>query len=171
MNVVAEIKPYLMLGSVAVRTPGFIRNNEITLVINAAKDFVLSTECIVEQIHVKCDDKPDAPLKNHFDSVAEHIYNEREKQGKVFVHCVAGISRSPSLVMAYLMKHEHMTLLEAFHLVREKRPFVRPNNGFWLQLIEYEKELRGHNTVTMEKCGSAAVPSVYKIESLNMVYL
>ena len=34
MNVVAEIKPYLMLGSVAVRTPGFIRNNEITLVIN-----------------------------------------------------------------------------------------------------------------------------------------
>ena len=56
--------------------------------------------------------------------------------------------------MAYLMKHEHMTLLEAFHLVREKRPFVRPNNGFWLQLIEYEKELKGYNTVTMEKCGS-----------------
>ena len=50
-------------------------------------------------------------------------------------------------MMAYLMKYENRTLLEAHDIVKENRKFVRPNRGFWNQLIEYELKLKGSNTV------------------------
>ena len=48
-------------------------------------------------------------------------------QHSVFVHCAAGISRSTSFIMAYLMKHEGMTLLDAFLHIRKRRTFACPN--------------------------------------------
>ena len=61
------------------------------------------------------------------------------------------IFRAPSLTMAYLMKHEKMTLLDAHTLVREKRSIIRPNPGFWRQLVEYEASLFSANTVEMRQ--------------------
>lgn len=48
-----------------------------------------------------------------------------------------------------------MSLADAYKLVHNKRIFVRPNMGFWKQLIEYEEELIGRNTVTMILSGSS----------------
>ena len=42
----------------------------------------------------------------------------------------------------------------------EKRPFVRPNAGFWRQLIDYEIKLFGTNTVKMVKTPSGVLPEV-----------
>ena len=47
------------------------------------------------------------------------------------------------------MKHQNLSLVEAHSLVISKRRMIRPNTGFWTQLIEYEKKLFGKNTVTM----------------------
>ena len=47
------------------------------------------------------------------------------------------------------MKYQRLSLVEAHDLVKSKRKMIRPNNGFWIQLIEYEKKLFGKNTVTM----------------------
>jgi protein-tyrosine phosphatase len=63
------------------------------------------------------------------------------------VHCAAGISRSTSIVLAYLMKHEKMALKEAFILVKTQRKGVSPNKGFVKQLLRFEKELFGSNSV------------------------
>ena len=52
-----------------------------------------------------------------------------------------GVSRSTSLVLAYLMKYKRMTLRQAFELVSSRRTCVRPNPGFWRQLLDYEKRL------------------------------
>ena len=52
------------------------------------------------------------------------------------------------------MTFENMTLEEAHNYVYKRRTFVRPNFGFWKQLIEYEKELKGANTVTMVSSGT-----------------
>ena len=57
--------------------------------------------------------------------------------------------RSATLVLAYLMKYHNLPLIEAHSLVKSKRKMIRPNDGFWQQLIEYEKKLFGKNTVTM----------------------
>ena len=60
---------------------------------------------------------------------------------RVLVHCNLGISRSTSLILAYLMKTFNATLMEAFKYLRHRRPIVCPNLGFLHQLIDFEYEL------------------------------
>ena len=56
--------------------------------------------------------------------------------GKIFVHCKEGVSRSASLVLAYLVRDQEMELKDAVRLVRSKRE-ITPNEGFLQQLIDY----------------------------------
>ncbi|KAM4636810.1 dual specificity phosphatase 29-like isoform 1-T2 [Discoglossus pictus] len=60
--------------------------------------------------------------------------------GKVFIHCVKGISRASSLVLAYLMMYEKLTLVNAIKAVSSRR-YICPNNGFLSQLIQLDKRL------------------------------
>ncbi len=54
---------------------------------------------------------------------------------------LSGVSRSATIVLAYLMKYHHNTLKEAYIYLAEKRPQICPNEGFLLQLIRYENDL------------------------------
>jgi len=59
-----------------------------------------------------------------------------------------GVSRSATIVLAYLMKYHHNTLKEAFYFLIEKRPQIWPNEGFLLQLLRYETELTRSREIT-----------------------
>ncbi len=61
--------------------------------------------------------------------------------GAVYVHCYAGVSRSATLCIAYLMCHCGLPFLEAMRTVRRARPVVCPNTGFMEQLQVYEQRL------------------------------
>ena len=52
-----------------------------------------------------------------------------------------GISRSPTIVIAYLMKKLNLKLVDAYEKVREKRPIIAPNIVFMNQLMDYETKL------------------------------
>ncbi|CAF0840724.1 unnamed protein product [Adineta steineri] len=92
-------------------------------------------------IHIPMPDEPRTNIKQHFDRTNELLHGIYEKQERCLVHCAAGVSRSATIVLAYLMKYHHNTLKEAFYYLIEKRPQVWPNEGFLLQLIRYETEL------------------------------
>ena len=77
-----------------------------------------------------------------FDSIIQLI-EESFSQGAVLVNCAAGMSRSPSFVIAYLMKMQQKTLNDAFIFVKRARPKIFPNSFFMTQLLAYEDELRG----------------------------
>ena len=68
----------------------------------------------------------------------------------VLVHCVAGVSRSASVCIAFLVKHRGRTLLEAASQVKAARAVVFPNAGFWRALRELEHRVRGEVTVPEE---------------------
>jgi protein-tyrosine phosphatase len=51
-------------------------------------------------------------------------------RGAVLVHCYAGVSRSATCVIAYLMQEKHMGFEEAFSFASKKRPVIFPNMGF-----------------------------------------
>jgi protein-tyrosine phosphatase len=53
----------------------------------------------------------------------------QQQQGSVLVHCEQGMSRSSTVVMAYLMRYQGMTRDEAYVICKSKRPMVNPNEG------------------------------------------
>lgn len=81
---------------------------------------------------------------NGYDEIKPHIkagiefIDEHIKDKKVLVHCMAGISRSPSMVIAYLMS-KGMPLAEAYWFVRDKRNIINPFSGFLKEIAEYFK--------------------------------
>jgi len=70
--------------------------------------------------------------------------------GCVLVHCAAGMSRSVTVVLAYLLLHTNRTLREAFHLVHGSRPGIWPNDGFMAALIDKELAHRKTSTLTLD---------------------
>ena len=64
---------------------------------------------------------------------------------KTLVHCMAGASRSATIVIAYLMWTLKMKFLDALEYTTKKRPIVYPNCGFKEQLKMFEKLLIDNN--------------------------
>ena len=60
---------------------------------------------------------------------------------KVLVHCMAGASRSATIVIAYLMWSKRLNFEDAINYVKEKRPLIGPNEGFVKQLKMFENYL------------------------------
>ena len=60
---------------------------------------------------------------------------------KVFVHCAAGMSRSPTVVIAYIMWKNKIFLNDAIKIVKNKRRLISPNENFMNQLKIFEKLL------------------------------
>lgn len=59
----------------------------------------------------------------------------------VLVHCLAGRARSATIVLVFLMVRMRLNLRQAYELTKNKKPDIRPNFGFWNQLIALEKEV------------------------------
>lgn len=79
---------------------------------------------------VKVLDTPSCNLKLKFQSCLNFIKDAIALGGKVFVHCYAGVSRSATIVIAYLMKEHNLSYNAAIKFVKSKRPFINPNDGF-----------------------------------------
>jgi hypothetical protein len=87
-------------------------------------------------MHLPLDDTPKENISKHFEEAHKFINKDI-----TLVHCYAGISRSATIVISYLMKYHKMSLNEALEYCRSIRPIVNPNKGFINQLIEFEKKL------------------------------
>lgn len=86
--------------------------------------------------YVRIDDDPTVNIRIHFDDC--HAFIE---SAPTLVHCYAGVSRSVTIVISYLMKKHDMSLSDAFSLCKERRPIINPNPGFCEQLMTYDIDL------------------------------
>ncbi|CAB1348896.1 unnamed protein product, partial [Coregonus sp. 'balchen'] len=153
----SQITQSLYLGGVdAIFKRTGLSSRNITLIVNATAEHPCPQYEGVECFQVPVLDQPHAPLACYFDAVAERIHNNQS--GSTLVHCTAGRSRSPTLIMAYLMRYEGVSLRQAHEWVLKYRPHIRPNAGFWRQLMEYERRLYGKNTLRMAATSCGVLP-------------
>ncbi|KAL0267784.1 UNVERIFIED_CONTAM: hypothetical protein PYX00_009954 [Menopon gallinae] len=142
---VAEILPYLLLSSQdVVQDSMLLKSNKVTHVLSVGVDLPqnsLLTDVVYKKISFP--DLPEADLLGILNECFNFISNAKMEceNNRVLVHCNAGYSRSPSVVIAYLMKTFGYSLEHSLNVVREKR-MVRPNDGFIRQLKQYKEMLR-----------------------------
>ncbi|CAF0787480.1 unnamed protein product [Didymodactylos carnosus] len=125
-----------------------LENEQITHIINVTQHLPCYWKNSSDLIyyHLPADDSNKQNLIDYFDKVYNFILDAIENNKKVLVHCQAGISRSPAIVIGFLMKYSNMSMNDAYDLVKRKRSIVSPNFGFLGQLLEYEKKLKQYQT-------------------------
>jgi thiol-disulfide isomerase/thioredoxin len=102
----------------------------------------------IQTMHIVLDDLPEEKISKYFDSSYEFINNAINDKKNVLVHCWAGISRSVTLVLNFLLRKLYeinfttitdipkpeVAISNCIQLIKINRPFVNPNKGFLLQL-------------------------------------
>ncbi|KAM4808192.1 dual specificity protein phosphatase 18 [Rhinophrynus dorsalis] len=143
--------------------------NSISCVINVSLTDAAAFCPVQDYLRIPVKDTPYTTISKYFDAIADKIHQVEVSGGRTLLHCAAGVSRSATLCLAYLMKHTGRSLLEAHDWLKSCRPIIRPNIGFWKQLISYEMTLFGRNTVTIIDSFIGPIPNIYEEEAKNMV--
>ncbi|RYR76033.1 hypothetical protein Ahy_A01g000629 [Arachis hypogaea] len=103
--------------------------------------------------------------------VFDYFEDVRKQGGRVFVHCCQGVSRSTSLVIAYLMWREGQSFDDAFQLVNAARGITDPNMGFACQLLQCQKmERDARGAVESFKSSAKVRPGERKVGSYDVDY-
>ncbi len=91
--------------------------------------------------HININDDYYSKISDYFDECINFIKSAHNNNEIVYVHCAKGISRSVSIIIAFLMKEKKMSYIEAFTYVKKCRSIAQPNYYFITQLLDYEKIL------------------------------
>ena len=123
----------MYLGSdVVARDWSMLQKLGITHVVNAAADYSenyhLSKRVQYKSYRLKDHVRED--ISCVFYDVIPFIQDARNQGGKVYVHCVQGISRSATLVLAYKIFTEKITYQQAYDELKQKRMCINPNMTF-----------------------------------------
>jgi len=96
------------------------------------------------KLHIRVQDHPGVNLLDSLERTTNFISEAltQNSTNVVLVHCLMGISRSATVVCAYLIATKRMKAGEAIKYVQSKRQIVCPNIGFRRQLETYATRFR-----------------------------
>ncbi|CBI33014.3 unnamed protein product, partial [Vitis vinifera] len=139
----SRIADHIYLGSDAVaKNRETLRQNGITHVLNCV-GFVcpeyFKSDLVYKTLWLQ--DSPSEDITSILYDVFDYFEDVREQGGRVLVHCCQGVSRSNSLVIAYLMWREGQSFEDAFQYVKAARGVTNPNMGFACQLLQCQKRV------------------------------
>lgn len=83
-------------------------------------------------------DTPDQNLTQYFPICNDFIHSARLQEKNVLIHCLAGMSRSVTVCVAYIMSTTNLSWQDALKVVRSGRNIANPNHGFQSQLQDFE---------------------------------
>ena len=125
-----------------LKDPEYFSSEKITHVLSLI-DMEISLPIESKLVHklISIEDDEKSNLLKIIKECIEFI----EKADKIFIHCMYGISRSPSIVIAYLMWKTHCSYYDTYFFVKNRRKFIYPNEGFVKQLKLFEKLIKKDN--------------------------
>ena len=150
---VVDTKPDLQIGRVTDRLyvssqdvaddVELLRQHQISSILKVTASPTTLRHDHIDYLELAVLDLPEEPLADHLPQCFRFIERAVEGDGRVLVHCNAGVSRSVAVVVAYLMPSRRLTYAQALAAVQRVRPTAKPNAGFVKQLQSYEHQCIG----------------------------
>lgn len=107
-------------------------------IINCTKQLPQAFENDFTYMRLEVDDADHEDISCYFDAASAFIEGARSKNKNVFVHCMQGMSRSATIILAWLLRYKRMSLNNAYWMAKGRRHCLSPNPGFIRQLASYE---------------------------------
>ncbi|XP_035672731.1 dual specificity protein phosphatase 1-like [Branchiostoma floridae] len=137
-----EILPYLYLGSgYHASRKDMLEALGITALLNVSRTCPNHFESEYMYKCIPVEDTQNADIQAWFQEAIDYIDLVKLSGGRVLVHCHAGVSRSATICLAYLMHTNRVRLDEAFDFVKQRRSVISPNFNFMGQLLQWEAQL------------------------------
>jgi atypical dual specificity phosphatase len=148
---VTEILPRLFISDLSfVENPALLTSYRITHILSVMPDSIFRPPPSLlpvqpARLQIRVEDLPFAELAAHLPTTTSWIWNalSSSSEARVVVHCAEGISRSVSVVAAYLMASNGWPPMQAIDFIKSKRRIANPNFGFIQQLHEYSRNSLG----------------------------
>jgi len=139
-----EAIPSLYIGSLlAAKNKQKLKSEGITHILTVANKIEsLGHKDQYHWMRISVLDSFDEDLLYYVKEAIDFI-DEGRKNGKVLVHCHAGVSRSATIVLCYMMYNEKIPFFVAYERLKNARKVINPNPSFRRQLEIYERWLLG----------------------------
>ena len=130
------------------RNIGLMKDLDINCVVNVAFECDNLFEADFTYSNFPFEDHPSSILTSGFDDACETIARHMHLSLTSIVHCSDGNNRSAAFCIAYLMRKKRATLKQAWNLVKNVRPTVNLHQEYFQQLLWYERQVHGSNTMS-----------------------
>ena len=132
----------LWLGPVgAAQEPAMLRSNRIGAIVSVMSEPPQIDSSQFDLYHCALRDDGNDSMFEKFETCNEFIASAVGRDVGVLIHCSSGISRSATVMIAFLMAHKKWNLLTAMTRVKAQRPWILPNQQFFDDLVRYEAKL------------------------------
>jgi protein-tyrosine phosphatase len=129
----------------AAESKHILEINNIAIVINFSNSRYKEYDNIF-YFHFDIDDNPNENISQYFEKVNQII--KINKSLNILIHCKNAVSRSVTIVLAYLLTK--MNLKDSFDFLKTTTiELILPNKGFYEQLLKEEKKIYGINTMQL----------------------
>ncbi|KAK3242311.1 hypothetical protein CYMTET_47992 [Cymbomonas tetramitiformis] len=158
LNGADQILPGIWLGGAsASRDLDHLRAANIAYILNITETEPNHFEDQIKYLKVPVPDYDNTNLLVFFEVCCDFMASAGVQKKGVLVHCAAGVSRSCTALVAYLMKHYEWSLEDALAKVKAKRRVIKPNPGFLSQLEEWQQHLQNGSLPSTNPPPSAPV--------------
>ncbi|XP_073980311.1 dual specificity phosphatase puckered isoform X3 [Rhodnius prolixus] len=146
----SRVLPFLYVGNARdAKDLDLLKDLGVTRVLNVTLQATIqlsgstsSDGNVIAYRQLPASDSTQQNIKQYFEEAFSFIEEARKNNSNVLIHCQAGVSRSPTIAIAYIMKHRGLTMIEAYKMVKNARSIISPNLNFMGQLLELEQCLR-----------------------------
>ena len=112
-----------------------LQANDITAVLDLAREVSYSLPPSILRLKIPLEDR--VPMKQEYIRLAVNWLRNAAEERRVLVHCLAGISRSVTIVMCYLHEVQGSSLEDAYGMIRSKRFQANPHPALLDSIHEY----------------------------------
>ena len=141
-NSITEVFPNIYIGNLAtIYDKKLLDDLAIKNIISAVAGIDQPYPTNYNYLNIELIDSEYENIVSHFNKSNNFIQKSLDNNEKILIHCICGVSRSATLVIAYLLSIKYNNLQNILDELRIKRDIINPNDNFIKQLILYESKL------------------------------